>query len=343
MDKDQLKHIMQKYLDGTATAREKKMIEAWILLSEKEEARIPERGKEAIKNRIWMQIRPEVLAAQKTNNTLTGEHAGKTVSLPQSHKPFFLRLSARGLRYAALWMVLICIIAEVWVYRESILDRIYPIAEQSRQAGPYETIQLLLPDSSLVTLAANSSICYPVRYRGGNRWARLNGKAFFNVRQDPSASFTLRSRGMDVKVLGTSFEVNNMDKGNMGYVTVVTGKVQVTDDNQPVVLLTQNQRVSFDRSDGKALIERDIDATALTSWTLNRMAFNETSLAIVLQAISAGYGIKIESEKKALKPGATFSGHFSQSESWKDLLDVVCISSGLSWSVKGDHVVVARH
>lgn len=321
MNKEQLKLIMQKYLDGKASPREKRMIEAWILLSEKEEASIPDREKETVKTRIWMRIKPNGIDLVK-------------------HKPVYLRISNRWLRYAAIWLVLIGLCTAAFLFRGAILDKLDPIAQQFRQTGPYETMRLLLPDSSVVTLAANSSISYPAQYRGSKRYARLNGKAFFSVTQDPSSPFILQSNEMNVKVLGTSFEVNNTEKENEAIVTVVTGKVQVSSGDQPIAVLTPDQRVTYRKKNRTAVIEQNIDAVALTSWTNNRLVFDETPLSVVWHVIAAGYGVRIEPGKKALLAGGNFSGKFTRSESLKDVLDVVCASSGLSWSLTNDHAIL---
>jgi len=322
MDKELLKHVMQRYLEGKASAREKKMIEAWILLSEKDEMVIPRGEKAAIKSRIWMGIKP-----------------GK--DMPE-RKSLLRQFGNRGLRHAAIWVVLIGFSLTGYLLRYAILDSVDPIAMQTRITGPFETIRLSLPDSSIVTLAANSSIYYPTRFRGSKRYARLNGKAFFNIYRDPSSPFIVESNGMSVKVLGTSFEVDNVEHGDEGRVTVVTGEVQVSGGDRPIALLGPDQGVTYHKQSRAAVISKHIDAVDVTSWTNNRLSFDGTPLSVVWQVIAAGFGVKIEAGKKVLQSGATFSGTFTRAESLKDILDVVCISSGLSWSETNDHVVIIR-
>lgn len=326
MDKEQLKILLQKYLDGQATPREQKMLEAWIVLAEKQEHELSEQDKSFIKERLWQRVKPVVEVP---------------ALLPDEQQSPVVRFSKRMMRYAALWAGLVVFLVAGYLFRYRILDIIDPIALQTKTTGPYEIRKLLLPDSSMVTLAANSSISYPEKYRGTKRYAALKGKAFFSITHNPSKPFVVKSGNMQVKVLGTSFEVNNAEAAD-AMVTVVTGKVQVSVADKPVALLTPDQQVTYRRKDGLVTIATNIDAVNITNWTNNNLVFNETPLAVVLQTVAAEYGIRIETVHAAAGAHATFSGSFTRKESWKDVLDVICISSGLSWSVTNGNIVVIK-
>ncbi len=326
MDKEQLKRLLQKYLDGQPTAREQKMLEAWIVLAEKHHDELSEQDKAFIKNRLWERVRP---AAEVSAVLSDEQHFG------------VVRFSKRMLRYAALWAGLVVFLVAGYLFRYRILDMIDPVTLQTKATGPYEIKKLLLPDSSIVTLAANSSISYPEKYRGTKRYAALKGKAFFSITHNPAKPFVVESDDIQVKVLGTSFEVNNAATAD-AVVTVVTGKVQVSVADKPVALLTPDQQVTYRRKDGLVTIANNIDAVNITNWTNNNLVFNETPLAIVLQTVAAEYGINIENIRTATATQATFSGSFTRKESWKDVLDVICISSGLSWSVTNGNTVVIK-
>lgn len=324
MDKDQLKELLQKWLNGQASPKEQRMLQAWMVLAEKEEAYISDAEKKMIQARLWNRLQP-----------------GDQEVVTQS-KPRLLSISRHMMRYAAVLAGAMIIGASAFFLRYKIMDVVNPIALQTRTAGPYEIKEVLLPDGSMVTLAANSSISYPEHYRATKRFAQLKGRAFFNVASNAAAPFVVESDDVKVKVLGTSFEVNNTDATNEAQVIVATGKVQVDVNDKPAALLTQNQRMVFHKKDMLVDVNRNVDAGKMTSWINNELVFNDVPLTMVLQAIAADYGLKMQTANAAAGMRATFSGSFTRKENWKDVLDVVCLSSGLTWSLSHENAIVIK-
>jgi ferric-dicitrate binding protein FerR (iron transport regulator) len=324
MDKDQLKELLQKWLNGQASPKEHRMLQAWMVLAEKEEISISDDEKKMIQARLWNRLQP-----------------GDQEIVTQS-KPRLLSISRQMMRYAALLAGVMIIGAGAFFLRYKIMDAVNPIALQTSTAGPYEIKEVLLPDGSVVTLSSGSSISYPERYRGPKRFAQLKGRAFFNVTSNAAAPFVVESDDVKVKVLGTSFEVNNTDAANEAQVIVATGKVQVDVNDKLAALLTQNQRMVFHKNDMLVDVNRNVDAGKMTSWINNELVFNDVPLTTVLQTIAADYGLKMQTANAAAGMRATFSGSFARKENWKDVLDVVCLSSGLTWSLSHENAIVIR-
>jgi ferric-dicitrate binding protein FerR (iron transport regulator) len=199
-----------------------------------------------------------------------------------------------------------------------------------------------MPDGSIVTLAQNSRISFPEHYRGHRRTASLNGTAFFNITRDATAPFTVQSGDLDVKVLGTSFEVEATKTGYEASVTVLTGKVQVNCDNRKLAVLESNQQVRYDKFSKQPNIIQQMDAAAKTGWTKKQLVFNETPLAVVVKTLQVYYGMKITILDHVLKADDTFSGSFDRNETRKEVLDVICFSSGLTYSVTKDSTIIIR-
>ncbi|NML23587.1 DUF4974 domain-containing protein [Pseudoflavitalea sp. G-6-1-2] len=325
MNKEALKSIAEKYLNGTASEKEIKMMQAWMLLTEQEDASLTDQERLSAKERIWLMIDPDAQDSAET-----------------TAKPMFRRISKRMMRYAAAVLLLTGLGSVAWIYRFPILDMVDPIALKSMQSGPYEIKECWLPDSTHVTLAAGSSISYPEKYRGARRFATLRGKAFFNVARDVAHPFEVESHHMKIKVLGTSFEVDDADGREHALVTVVTGKVQVNATRQQPALLGRNQQLKFNKKSGSIAIDDTIDAGSVTGWTTKSLSFNETPLAEVLKAVAVAYQLDIQPGQQVVKSSATFSGNFSRSEYWKDVLDIICMSSDLSWSVNRSNTIVIK-
>ena len=325
MNQEQLKKIVERYLEGTSSEEEKKMLESWIVLIEKKDRILAKEDKVLIEQRLWNRLSERLK-----------ENAG------EERKTEVFPIGKRMLRYAALWIGVIVASASGYLLRYRILDVIDPIALKTQETGPYQIKKVLLPDSSVITLGVNSTITYPERYRGIKRYALLKGKAFFNITHNASLPFIVESDELKVKVLGTSFEVANTAGNIDAEVTVVTGKVQVSVKDEPVAILTQNQQATYHKNSMRTNVDNNINAVQFTNWTNNQLIFNETPLAFVLQTIAREYGITIQPGKTTVETGATFSGSFTRGESWKDVLDIVCMSSGLKWTHTTGNVVTVK-
>lgn len=325
MNREQLSALFGKFLREEVSPHEKKMVEAYMLLSESEKAEFPDDEMLETKERIW-----------NTLNQYAGEHA--TV---RGSSAFYAKRSW-WLKIAAMWIVLVGMSAAGFLFRYDIMDGLFPIAWHEEATGPYEIKRVFLPDGSVVNLAPGSRISYPLRYRGNSRKTRLSGIAFFDIVRNEKQPFMVAGGKLDIKVLGTSFEVrNDSSQHNIG-VTVATGKVQVRCGNHLQAILTANQEVRYNEISGALDVIEKVDAAAATAWTRNVLVFRETGLEDVMKALEDHYGMKIRIQPYAIKTDATFNGAFKNNESGKEVLDVICFSSGLKYTITRDNTVVIK-
>ncbi len=100
-----------------------------------------------------------------------------------------------------------------------------------------------LPDHSVVTLNKNSSIEYQSKFTKGNKRAiKLKGEAFFSVTPDKSKPFIITVNDVEVKVVGTSFNIKTIN--GQTEVIVKTGVVQVTKNGKTITLTPQEKLVT---------------------------------------------------------------------------------------------------
>ena len=86
---------------------------------------------------------------------------------------------------------------------------------------------ILLPDGSQVRLSPRSKMMYDANDFSTNREISLQGEGFFNVQKDPAHPFTVHTKSVVTKVLGTSFFVKEFSHDKTASVIVRTGRVSV--------------------------------------------------------------------------------------------------------------------
>ena len=139
-----------------------------------------------------------------------------------------------------------------------------------------------LPDSTLVSMAGNSTLRYDVKkYGKERRVVEMTGKAFFQVKRNEARPFSVHTAMTEVTVLGTSFQVS--EQPDMTEVDVVTGKVRFAAGKEPEpVILTAGMSASY--SNEKKEIENEINIEEIGSESLETLLDNELDYDVLPQA-----------------------------------------------------------
>ena len=184
-------------------------------------------------------------------------------------------------------------------------------------SGYGETKTVFLPDSSRVTLNANSQLTYARDWQQGSRDVYLEGEAFFEVRkisqktsQSPSATTTYRkfrvhAQDVTVEVLGTTFDVHH--RRGETKVVLKTGKVKVLDNAAgKAVLMKPGEMVRATRQE---LVKQEVDPTPYTAWKDNQLVFDNISLNEIARLLEDNYNYTVSIEGNQLGE-KTFRGTF---------------------------------
>lgn len=168
-----------------------------------------------------------------------------------------------------------------------------------------ESHTLFLPDSTKVTLNANSTIRYASDFKK-NREVWLNGEAFFSVvHQENNQNFLVHTAEVQVEVLGTKFNVNT--RGGKSQVVLEEGKVKlaIPDSNEEQMVMQPGDLVEVSKT--KQVARRKVEVSNYSSWRLNKLIFVATSLGEIAQLLEDNYGYQVTFQDEALKE-LLFSG-----------------------------------
>ena len=162
--------------------------------------------------------------------------------------------------------------------------------------------ELVLPDGSTVTLNYFSSLKYPRRFSGDMRKIELEGEGFFEVESDPEHPFVINTRDVDIRVLGTSFNVNAYNENAAVEVIVKTGEVAVTRHGEVprTIILKPGNKGVYKKTDETLEITREIDKNYL-AWKTKNFVFEDQTLLDVSKQLSKVYQAEIIIASDSLK------------------------------------------
>ena len=168
-----------------------------------------------------------------------------------------------------------------------------------------ETQEHWLPDSSRVVLNAGSSLAYDSKKWEEQRTIALSGEAYFVVRK--GSKFEVKSEQGKVEVLGT--QLNVRDRSGLYEVECYEGSVAVTTEAlKTKKILVPGEKVQVINSELTAI--EKVPMVDAPSWLEDRISFQSTSLAIVLDEMSRQFDIEIVTEN--IDKNQKFTGGFSK-------------------------------
>lgn len=171
-----------------------------------------------------------------------------------------------------------------------------------------------LPDGTLVSLNADSHLKYPKRFAKNTREVTLDGEAFFEVTPNKEKPFIIHARNAQIKVLGTSFNVNAFPKAESLEVIVKTGTVQVINK---VSATRQSSELILHPGEKGTLVYASNDLQKSTNenpnflaWKTHDLIFKATSLSEVIGNLEEVYKVKIRLDDPKLN-GLLLTAHFN--------------------------------
>jgi len=155
--------------------------------------------------------------------------------------------------------------------------------------------KLILPDSSVVWLNSGTRIKYPTDFARTKREILLNGQAFFQVKKNREMPFKVFCKDVEVRVLGTRFNVNAYPEEQNVTVVLETGKVQLLKptDKKFTYGLDPGQKLVYDSSSDNVVIQK-VELDRYVKWKDGILIFREDPMSEVIPVLQRKYNIDLE-------------------------------------------------
>lgn len=150
---------------------------------------------------------------------------------------------------------------------------------------------LTFSDGSKVWVNAGTRVVYPAEFEKDKREIYVDGEIYIEVARDEKRPFYVRTKDMNVRVLGTKFNVTAYESESLRHVVLAQGCVQVETAGTPKTILAPSQM--FTSGSGKDRVE-EVDVEKYISWIHGLYCFESADLGLVLKRLSTYYGINVE-------------------------------------------------
>jgi len=213
---------------------------------------------------------------------------------------------------------------------------------QNKTTAPGHKSRIVLSDGTIIMLNAGTTLSYPLSFGNKNREVYLNGEAFFEVHKDHEHPFIIHTKKMNVRVLGTVFNIKSYDDARQSETSLIQGSIEVTlnDRKADRIILKPKEKLVIENNPSPEILTNkptgrsitavtegtqysltnltylpSIDSAAVeTLWLKDKLVFKNEDFEAIAADMERWYGVQIVFEHEELK-SLRFTGTFEKTTS----------------------------
>ena len=225
---------------------------------------------------------------------------------------------------------------------------------------------IVLPDGSQVWLNAGSNLDYNnADFNKEVREVSLNGEAYFDVVKNAEKPFIIHTKKMDIKVIGTAFNVRSYNDDKIAEASLIRGTIEVTlkDRKDQKIILKPNEKISVVNEEPKQdikpekvnlvkaknvlipqIVVKEIKPNPTyniigeIAWTQNKLYFEDETFEDIGHLMERWYGKKVTIANESLK-SVHYTGNF-ENETMEEVLSYLKLSKSFNFRIGNDNVVI---
>jgi transmembrane sensor len=206
--------------------------------------------------------------------------------------------------------------------------------------------ELFLADGTKVWLNAGSRLAFPSRFTKNTREVFLEGEACFEVANNIKQPFVVKAGNLDVRVLGTHFNVSAYPADATVETVLLEGSVSLEKPKafglgKNEVVLKPNQKGSFKKEESEITVTDETDVDLYIAWTYGWLKYERESLSSVLRKVERYYNVEIQ--LPANYPGDDLiTGKLDLKESLDAVMVVLADASRFKYRINGNNVFIEK-
>jgi transmembrane sensor len=295
------KELLEKYLNNRCTSQEVEEIILWM----KQQSFFSESKK--LGEIDWHQFKEEdgLVSDDKLDTLLDKIHHKLNIEDPRAVPMKSARLISWLSKAAAI--IIIPVLAYLFYTiseNDKLTNQIATVSVDSLEViapvGSRTVVEL--SDGSVVHLNYGSRIKYPQNFRGETRGVALTGEGYFEVAHNPDKPFVVHAGRIDVRALGTIFNVNAYPENSDIATTLVKGKVLVEEiknngNIETIKELIPGQHVKYEKNTG--IVKSSLgQVEKYIAWKDGKLVFDNESIDQVAQRLSRMFNVEIQVNKE---------------------------------------------
>ncbi|MDR1555923.1 MAG: FecR family protein [Tannerellaceae bacterium] len=251
----------------------------------------------------------------------------------KTKKIYVRKVSLQIVRYVAVIMLAIGSLALYQYYNGAESPQV-EYADFEVPAG--QRAQLILPDGTAIWLNAGTKLSYPSDFSAKNRRIYLEGEGYFEVESDEKNPFTVHTSLMEVRVLGTKFNVKSY-KDEASFVTLIKGRVEITSQNATNKVTLNPSEQAFISEAGDITLSTKNGIEKINAWMSGELFYLNEPLKNIVKDLERRFNVRILIKDKELE-NDLFTSHLDEKTTIEQVLKRLKATRGLDYTIKGDQI-----
>lgn len=209
--------------------------------------------------------------------------------------------------------------------------------------GKHEETKLVC--GSEVWINSGSQISYNEIPNDSARIINLEGEAYLSVMRHDNIPFIVRTKYLDVKVLGTRFNVSAYPDAESTIVTLNKGSIAVRTIDNRDFMLKPNQQLVFNNKTREVVIQ-DLDANVakdIADWPIGKMAFNNETLTGIMLTLEREFDIDIEIDKN-VDLNRSYTITIDEGDNLNEIIEMfTCLDNSLSYKMENNKIYISNN
>ncbi|MFB3389802.1 FecR family protein [Flavobacterium sp. LAR06] len=205
-----------------------------------------------------------------------------------------------------------------------------------------QKIKIVLSDGTKIHLNSGTTLRFPATFiKGHYRKVYLTGEAYFEVSKDRLHPFIVQSNNLEVKVLGTKFNVSAYKESPIVNTVLVEGSVELfkSNNSQQKALLFPGENASWKKSDSHIVINK-VDVNDYIGWINGQLIFKRLSFKDISQKLERAYNVSITNNNAELST-EIFSASFNQNtDKIENILFYLSKTYHFTYIIKNNQVII---
>ena len=317
--KEQLQHLIQKYSEGKLNLKEQINLSEQLADSENHIA-------EEVLNNDWNSQLDSKLNYNKDFNRIL-DRVHHHIRLNEDNKQIRLNWVQGFQRVAAILIFPLLLSFLGYFYFQS-KSAASPVSFAEIQCPMGVRTKFQLPDGSTGYLNSGSRLKYPVQFIG-ERKVELTGEAFFDVTHNAEMPFHVNTKNLDIKVLGTTFNVIANEDEQTEEIVLQTGKVDVSSKTgEQLAVMKPNEQLTLN-IEKQTITKNEVEASQYSTWKEGKLVFRNEDMQQVARRLSRWYNVEVIIDDRMLD-AYTFHATFVD-EPLDEVLKLLSITTPLSF------------
>ena len=202
-----------------------------------------------------------------------------------------------------------------------------------------EVKELMLPDGTKVWLNKHTTLKYPSEFSEKGRNVYIEGEAYFEVKRNVEKPFIVRSEAMQVRVLGTVFNLKSDKASRSAVATLIKGEIEVKGNHEEgMIVLSPGQKAELNGMT-RRLVVKQVD-TGIENWHNNQFVFEKADIFTIARTLENSYGVKIilAPEMDVTK---TYTGALKKKSTVEEVLNSVKNVIPIEYKIVGNSVFLS--